>query len=59
MAEYVLDFLHPETMLVEKRSAGMPGQVPVDMLFDSRSGSHLADNVIAVTVMPDISEGLQ
>ena len=58
VAEHVLDLLHHESSLVQERAAGVAGQVPMDMLPDSRCCSYLANQLVAMAVMADIGKGL-
>lgn len=58
MAKDVLDLLHLQAMLVEQGATRMSGQMPVQMLSDTSSCSHLTQQPITVTVVTDIGEGL-
>ena len=59
MAKNVLDFLHPETPLIQKGTASMTGQMPMHSLLDACCSSYLADDLVTMTVVADICQPFQ
>ena len=59
VAEDVLDFLHPETPLIQKGTACVTGQMPMHAFLDACCSSHLTDDLVAMTVVADIRQLFQ
>ena len=59
MAKNVLDFLHPETPLIQKGTASMTGQMPMHSLLDACCSSYLADDLVAMTIVADFRQPFQ
>jgi len=58
VAEDELDFLHAEAVLVEEGTAGVAGQVPVEVFGDACGLGYEAQVLVAVCVVADGGESL-